>query len=359
MPEIGPHHLVSLPAEIVIQVTEDLGLIDTWSLAQTSREVYDFCQPAMKRHKENKKKRSTVTLGPPWLAEDGGPDHEGFHSLVFLEQIIQDPRIASYVTHLRISRCHSEPDERDFQGDAFAKEQKKLDTTIAAVWFGLAALGSQCPWLPHSVKEFWQNAFLNHDNQPHYVAILLTMLPDLRSVWSKDFGAMFKPLENLKRFTYEHESAQVGSAEYEGSEILALLRDSFAHSLEHLDLTTDMIGDEEGDHLLEGLQDFAALRSLRVNVTAFSLVTAGEPVDFRLADHLPAAIQQVTLVGWYSNNGPLLLLDKLAEDKDRLPELERLCVEGRYDIPEEHIAACENAGIEVIMSDLSVLAYAT
>ncbi|KAL8992082.1 MAG: hypothetical protein Q9169_007388 [Polycauliona sp. 2 TL-2023] len=465
MPEPASRHLLSLPAEIAIQIIDDLGLDDTWSLAQSGKEVYDVCQPAMRRHKENKEKYSTICLGPPF-SEDDGSEFEGIHPLFFVEQIIRDPKIASYVTKLRTSRCRSEPDERDFKGDGFTREQEQLAATLANIDTEPAFLAAHCPWLATPEHDSWRDALLKHNNQPHHVAILLTMLPKLRSIYmrgmslgdsyipvvtmvwaiaeanhdqsstvhgkalsrlteisidhwdteggenidmfkpfvalpsmrclrgrmmygeadpvedpptpvlnddgthrksqideinitystveSKAFEPIFKTIKNLKKFTYEHEGATIGYTDYDGSTIVGLLRDSFRHSLEHLDLTCNMDYNEE-DQSVGDLTDFQTLRVLRINALAFSHLEfirgMNETVYSGLADKLPASIRDITLLAWDSGN-PMELLGELAGNKDRLSDLRRICVEGRCNIPKDHLDACKNAGIEVVVVDM-------
>ncbi|KAI4208825.1 MAG: hypothetical protein L6R36_009556, partial [Xanthoria steineri] len=50
------HDLLSLPNELTIQVIDELDLTDTWSFAQTSKEIYNLSQSATRRHREYKEK---------------------------------------------------------------------------------------------------------------------------------------------------------------------------------------------------------------------------------------------------------------------------------------------------------------
>ena len=190
------HNLLSLPNELTTQVIDELDLTDTWSFARTSKDIYNLSQSAMQRHREYKEKYSIICLGPPVLDHDGNDDgttFDGGHPLFFLERIIRDPRIACYVTDLRLSRCG----QRLFQGKAFRKQQERLATIITALGTEIAALGANCPWLNESRRLHWQEALLAHPNQAYYAALLLILLPNLRSLAMKGMCYDCEPISEL------------------------------------------------------------------------------------------------------------------------------------------------------------------
>ncbi|KAL8881126.1 MAG: hypothetical protein Q9192_007869 [Flavoplaca navasiana] len=172
------------------------------------------------------------------------------------------------------------------------------------------------------------------------------------SIDSTTWELILKPIENLKRFTYEHAGAVVGSAEYDGLGIADHLRKYASHSLQHLDLTCDM-GYNEEDQFVGDLREFKLLRTLRLNAQAFCPEVdnwrSRPEVEYdRLADTLPKSIQAVALVGWSADNGPLDLA-KLIEERHELPELTRIDLEGTWDLTQSHLDLCKSVGIEVVM----------
>ena len=437
-----PLDLLSLPNEIITQVIDELDLTDTWSVAQTSKAIHHVSQPAMKRHREYKAEYSTVRLGEPYM-DDDDTRFAGSPPLVFLEQIVREPRIASYVTDLRLSLCGND------LADDYRPEQQRPAALLSAI--------DDCPWIVDDV------ALLMPTGQAHQVAFLLTLLPNLRSmamrcisdgfvpitemVWkiaqanqnmssaahgkalsnltkisigdydtengqhlvfyasfmslpsmrnlygnmiygeangkvaidaypdttlhdaravehnqideikmiyssidSTSWGLILKPIENLKRFTYEHAGAVVGSAEYDRLGITEHLRKYASHSLQHLDLTCDMNYTEE-DQFVGDLREFKLLRTLRLNAEAFAPKydnwrSRPEVEYHRLADTLPTSIQAVTLVDWFANNDQLDFA-KLIEDKHKLPELRRIDLEGTWDLKQYHLDLCKSVGIEL------------
>ncbi|KAI4098042.1 MAG: hypothetical protein LQ339_006610 [Xanthoria mediterranea] len=463
------HNLLSLPNKLTTQVIDELDLTDTWSFARTSKEIYNLSQSAMQRHREYKEKYSIIGLGLPVWDDDGNDDGTTFdegHPLFFIEQILRDPRITCYVTDLRLSRCGTEPQKRLFRGKAFGKQRERLATIITAVGTELAALGANCPWLNESRRLHWQEALLAHPNQAHYAALLLTLLPNLRSMamkgmcydcepiselveaigranrdrssavyesalsklrsisidhWENEFGqditvytpfvplpslrllhgrricgefypdeapsalvdgdirpirqsqveeikitcssvgskawrSLLKPIKNLKKFTYEHVGAVVGLAYYDCLAIMAILRENACHSLEHLDLTC-MLEHYDGEQYVGDLKAFYNLRVLRLHAAAFCSYDEDEETTdreyLRLADLLPASIEAVTLIGWFDRDGAIDFRGEVAEERDKLPKLKRICLEGDWNDPMDHIGSCNSVGIEIIEYELA------
>ena len=213
------HDLLSLPNELTTQVNDELDLTDTWSFARTSKSIYNLSQFTLQRHREYKEKYSIICLGSPALdheMNDTGITFDEGYPLFFLERILRDPRIACYVTDLRLSQCGTKPHRRLFQGKAFEKQRERLATIITAVGTELAALGANCPWLNESRRPHWQEALLAHPNQAHYAALLLTLLPNLRSMAMKGMCYDCEPITemveaivkaNRDRSSTVHESA--------------------------------------------------------------------------------------------------------------------------------------------------------
>ncbi|KAI4256869.1 MAG: hypothetical protein L6R42_005976 [Xanthoria sp. 1 TBL-2021] len=89
------------------------------------------------------------------------------------------------------------------------------------------------------------SALVDDDNRP----IKQSQIEEIKIVYSTvgsiAWGRVLKPIENLKRFTYEHEGAVIGFAQYDYVSIMALLREHACHSLEHPDLACDTGYNEE------------------------------------------------------------------------------------------------------------------
>ncbi|KAL8640943.1 MAG: hypothetical protein Q9226_008690 [Calogaya cf. arnoldii] len=179
------------------------------------------------------------------------------------------------------------------------------------------------------------------------------------AVDSTSFEPILKLTKNLKSFTYEHEGANIGDAEYECLDIIALLREFARHSLQHLDLTCDM-GHNEEDQAVGDLKDFNVLRVLRLNAAAFcrhqESWDASDEECVSLADTLPTSVQVITLVGWFQDNGPMQFLGGLAEERHKLPELTRICLEGNWNIPKDLVDTFKSVGIDLVKSE-SAIAY--
>ncbi|KAL8874915.1 MAG: hypothetical protein Q9198_006659 [Flavoplaca austrocitrina] len=168
------------------------------------------------------------------------------------------------------------------------------------------------------------------------------------SIDSTSWELILKPIENLKRFTYEHAGAVVKSAEYDGLGIADHLHKYASHSLQHLDLTCNIEYNEE-DQFVGDLREFKLLRTLRLNAEAFvpkydNWRSRPEVEYDRLADALPTSIQAVTLVDWFADNDPLDLA-RLIEEKHKLPELRIINLEGTWVLTQSHLDLYKSVGI--------------
>ncbi|KAL8912801.1 MAG: hypothetical protein Q9171_002259 [Xanthocarpia ochracea] len=434
------NHLASLPNEIVLAIIDSLGLKETWSFALASRALYKLSQAALQRHRKYSTKYSTICLG-----------NEGEQPVDFLAELLRDPRIASYIIEMQISKDH-DVNKRDEYPE-------------------IAALGAGCPWLSEPQQREWQDALLVPKNQFYHLAILLTLLPKLESIkllgvsynsyrpilkmvsaiavenrdpaspihekalsaltrisatsslgenWEFEIYApfttlpsmrslhgrtitgtyysialpsalfdqnnrliqqsqieeiemtrsfidvhtwawMLRSIKDLRGFTYEHGGNMANVfGEYHGRRIVALLRQHAAHSLEQMDLTdwnSGFWGDREhwGDGLdlfIGDLSDFRILRVLRLMDTVFQ---RPDRSFVRLFGVLPASIRVVTLVrDEYRWEDRTELFGGLAQGRHRLPELERICLEGGYSLSKDLIDDCKGVGIDIEGSGLQV-----
>ncbi|KAL8849380.1 MAG: hypothetical protein Q9221_005618 [Calogaya cf. arnoldii] len=196
------------------------------------------------------------------------------------------------------------------------------------------------------------------DDQP----IEQIQIEEIEIIYSAVPSDCFEPVleltKSLKSFTYEHQGADIGDAEYECLGIVALLHEFARHSLQHLDLTCNMDWNEE-DQAVGDLKDFNALEVLRLNAVAFCLneglgLSQGELEYAFLADTLPSSIQSVTLVGWHQVNDPMQFLVGLAEERHKLPELTKICFEGNWNIPKDLVDIFKGVEIELVETEMAI-----
>ncbi|KAI4213792.1 MAG: hypothetical protein L6R36_009446, partial [Xanthoria steineri] len=159
-------------------------------------------------------------------------------------------------------------------------------------------------------------------------------------VSSEAWRWLLKPIENLKKFTYEEGGSVVSFADYHCLGMMAILREHACHSLEHLDLTCNL-DDNEDEQYVGDLKAFYNLRVLRLHAAAFNSYDEDEEITdrkyLRLADLLPASIEAVTLISWCHRDGAIDFLGEVAEERDKLPKLKRICLEGDWNVPRDHI----------------------
>ncbi|KAI4275102.1 MAG: hypothetical protein L6R38_005956 [Xanthoria sp. 2 TBL-2021] len=434
------YHFFSFPNEILCRIIDELDSEDTASFALSSKAMYNVSRRAIEKHRAQK--YSLIRLGPPDCDLDL---FEGYHPLIFLDKILADPRLASYVLEIRIQNCSSNSIEGHYGEDAFIQIQDILRDIMAKRKNEIATLGAECSWLSEGRREEWRDALSSIDSQPHFVGILLTMLPNLESITmtsmsyhhhpiteivdtvaaanrtpdspmhgkaltklleislhrsdsefgenfgiyapfttlpsmrsihgrmiSEDhdqsrvqplrndieeikiiFGAvdlgswewMLKSIKNLRRFGYYHFGSMIGNGTYDSRGIVALLRRYSCHSLRRLDLTTSETDDSnQANPYIGDLKDFKVLRILRLDDTSFQTST-GQVM--RLVDMLPVSIRVVRLLREVSGEA-VDLFEGLAEGKQQgLPELKRVHLEGKYELPSGLVERCRKAAIEI------------
>ncbi|KAI4235433.1 MAG: hypothetical protein L6R40_006476 [Gallowayella cf. fulva] len=132
-------------------------------------------RPAIERHRAEK--YSTFRFGPPCF--DGIDKFMGSHPLFLLDKILSDPSIAAYVTELQVSECTSDRDEQYYHEDLHDHKVDRLKEIAKDRWHEIAA---QCFWLSDERRQDWHEALTSINNQPHFIGILLTMLPNLESI---------------------------------------------------------------------------------------------------------------------------------------------------------------------------------
>ncbi|KAL8857396.1 MAG: hypothetical protein Q9178_006023 [Gyalolechia marmorata] len=175
------------------------------------------------------------------------------------------------------------------------------------------------------------------------------------SIAACSWAWMLGSIKDLRRFTYEHVGNIEGVwVEYRGQRIVALLQQHAAHSLQQMDLTAWYSGywGDDWEMFIGDLSDFQLLRVLRVNDTVFQ---RPDRRFVRLDSVLPASIRVVTLArDKCSSEDRTELFVGLAQGRHRLPELERICLEGEYSLSKDLIDRCKGVGIQIEGSDLQV-----
>ncbi|KAL8838643.1 MAG: hypothetical protein Q9170_002051 [Blastenia crenularia] len=408
-----------------------------------------LAQNAIERHQEYLKQYSALRFGYSGHRYSNNPTVD--HFLLFLDKVLQDPRIAYYPNSMEASAW-------DFGNDDRKDDEIQTDILTAvtsARSSELATFGVENQWLNGKERrDEWRDALLEPRNQFHHLAMLLTMLPNLRSIkmvhmdpcseplremiWAiaaancdpaspafgralgklaevsinsgdPEFGEHLDPyspllalpslrfaqgfhvdadlwglpgesfghdssvlrprhieeikirrshvsinnwewilgsIENLKRFTYEYDLDFVrGQEEDVCDQLVALLKEHASHTLTLLDLT-EFAPSESGCTCVGDLKDFKMLEVLRIDDTVFQREAGGEIM--RLVDVLPASIRTVKLVAQISHAHPADLFIGLAEEKgDKLPQLQKINLEGKYEIEQEMLDKLEGAGIAI------------
>ncbi|KAL8671887.1 MAG: hypothetical protein Q9168_003624 [Polycauliona sp. 1 TL-2023] len=157
--------------------------------------MLEVSRPAIEKHRAAK--YSTIRLGTTdWQSK--GPS-KGYHPLTFLDKILSDPGIASYVTELYISSCTSDPeDQDDFYDEYFPELEGDLEHQVELLETSLKLrrqeFAAQCHWLSEGRREQWEKGLSSINNQPSFAAISLTMLPNLESITMESMGLDCDPI---------------------------------------------------------------------------------------------------------------------------------------------------------------------
>lgn len=182
------------------------------------------------------------------------------------------------------------------------------------------------------------------------------------------FEKLLEGIATLKKFTYDHGGAVIGSAKYQPVAIIDALCKHACHSLECLDMEAQTYEPEDDDEELpNSLRLFTKLRSIRLADTLFQDSEDLIRVDMlpegqfhkrtktntsyttaRLVDMLPASIKGFTLVQQMDVESTMNLLNGMAEKKAvKLPNLKRLTFQWPDPLEEDMRKSLQAAGIKL------------
>lgn len=189
--------LLALPHEIILPIIDDLRTTDIKSFALCNKATYTLCETAICRMFEER--YAVIRLGSReglprsytrFRARDD-PAREQ-HPLLFLDRILSKPNIAQCPTELQIE-VNIEDDEDEIEDS----ERAALDNAILTWSSELASLGANNPWLTGELREVWQRALLGPMNRFYHLGILLTMLPNVKSITISDVLDKAAPMTEM------------------------------------------------------------------------------------------------------------------------------------------------------------------
>ncbi|KAL8784681.1 MAG: hypothetical protein Q9195_008942 [Heterodermia aff. obscurata] len=182
---MSPFNLLALSTELILRIIDEVSPVDIESLALGNKVIRTLCQAALQRHHHLQEQYSTLSLGrghiwPEGAATADDRSFEGLDPLLLLVRFLANPRLAYYPTKLEIGNCYV--DDRSSQ-----KIPRALDAICPTWESDLAALPTNSPWLAQmdvGLRQEWHYGLLNiqANSQMYYLGILLTMLPNLRSL---------------------------------------------------------------------------------------------------------------------------------------------------------------------------------
>lgn len=116
--------------------------------------------------------------------------------LLFIDKILQNPRIAWYPRSIEAAEWDFDsPGDSDDEDDA---QETSVAQVISSRRSELSAFGAENPWLTGETRRAeWRDALLLFNNQHHHLAMLLTMLPNLRSVKLVSMHSDSEPLREM------------------------------------------------------------------------------------------------------------------------------------------------------------------
>ncbi len=197
-------HILNLANEVLYQIIAATSLHDIESFAATCRTFNALAESKVKRHRELKRKYTSLAFG------DCGKLHKtpGVHPIYVLRDILQDIVLAQYSTTIRSSPFE---DGRNQWLYAHSPTQAQLED-IRAVAAGceteIKNAIYQCPFIEIPERRAWRVKIMQGSGEAIF-GLLLTLLPHLKSmVISRQseglFTQMFKRIAKFQQPPNRH-----------------------------------------------------------------------------------------------------------------------------------------------------------
>lgn len=257
------NHLQRLPGELILHISELLHPADFEAFVLTCTTTWDASKPAVRRHNELYQRHCVIRLGDDRDSEPGEPPGKR-HPLIFLLELLANPWLAHYTKRLQMDKLRyylGLPDDEDDIEDQDWGGSECVQTKLAngiPVWESeLQALGEN-PWTAnHPSGESWRRAFLRPlrpKEQGYFLAVLLLMLPNLRSLTMRSVtcDTSFNPTREMEQIVWAIAEANFDPASPINGKALSKLEEFSVHGINH--------GHNEHPHMYAC---FAALPSMR------------------------------------------------------------------------------------------------
>ena len=239
--------LSSLPVEILYYIIDVVSPDDIESFAASCKLVRRLSDAAIKQHRELQQNYGKLYFGDL--------NHTSGDVLLFLQEIIEDPRVAFYPTLLAI-RDYVFPDDLDSNDSYYDEPDYELDlkvkSVIASNGNDIRRLISGCSLLSPTEGERWYQRISKGKREPVF-ALLLTLLPNLRFI---HLEVETTELEN--EFTIVADRIVRSHLQNQNQNTLYLRK-----LFDVYQITCNEICEEDFPHDLDILMTFAALPSVQ------------------------------------------------------------------------------------------------
>ena len=166
-------HLLSLPVEILYYIVNAVNPDDIESFAASCKLIRKLSHAAIKQHRELQQKYGELVFG--------ALEYTSCDALIFLREIVEDPRVAFYPKGLKIYD-YLDPDDPDSDYDeSDYKVDPEVKSVIASNGDEIRRLISGCSLISLAEGERWYQHISKGQREPIF-ALLLTLLPNLRSI---------------------------------------------------------------------------------------------------------------------------------------------------------------------------------
>lgn len=171
-----------VPNELILYIISHVRPGDIESFASCNKAIYGLSQDTILEHRLLKQCYATICLNGFGTGTDSG--YTSVLPLVFLGQILSDPKIAYYPSELLIEDC--------WIGDPSVNQEAArpdviLDKVISSWKPELEAVVARNHWLLNTSQcAQWHEALLEDKNEECAISILLTVLPHLKRIVLKE-----------------------------------------------------------------------------------------------------------------------------------------------------------------------------